>query len=92
MFKNKQAAKVREIEAEFPGEFDKIYPYVKGELYRQSFQETGDTESSVWSCGQSIGLIDEVMPCKQMVQSVVDEAAQIINSRLTGLVLPAARL
>ena len=92
VFKNKQALKVREIEAEHPGEFDKIYPYVKGELYRQSFQETGDTESSVWSCGQSIGLIDEVVPCKQMVQAVVDEAAQIINSRLAGLVQPAARL
>lgn len=93
VFKNKQALKVREIEGEFPGEFDKIYPYVKGDLYRQSFQETGDTQSSVWSCGQSIGLVDEILPCKQMVQAVVDEAAKIIQSRLTGMVAtPAARL
>jgi nitronate monooxygenase len=89
VFKNAQAEKVRAIEAEHPGEFDKVWPYVKGELYRQSFQESGDPESSVWSCGQSIGLIDEVMSCKQLVRSIVDEAAGIIQHRLQGLVVSA---
>ena len=60
MARNEQARKVREIEDKHPGEFDKIYPLVRGELYRQSFQERGDTENSCWSCGQSIGLIDKV--------------------------------
>ncbi len=40
VFKNAQAMKVREIEAEFPGEFSKTYPHVPGELYRPSFPET----------------------------------------------------
>ena len=32
---------------------------VRGDNYRKSFQESGNTQDSVWSCGQSIGLIDE---------------------------------
>jgi nitronate monooxygenase len=93
VYKNKQAVAVQAIEAEHPGEFDKIYPLVKGELYRQSFQETGDAQSSVWSCGQSIGLIDAVVPCVELVQSIVDEAAGIIQQRLnTLLVLPKPKL
>ena len=44
VYKNAQAMKVREIEFANPGDFDKIRPYVSGELYRKSFQETGDAE------------------------------------------------
>jgi len=87
VFKNEQAKKVRAIEQEHPGDFNKIWPYVKGELYRQSFQESGDPESSVWSCGQSIGLIDEIQTCEQFIRSTVDEAAAIIQQRLQGLVV-----
>jgi NAD(P)H-dependent flavin oxidoreductase YrpB (nitropropane dioxygenase family) len=47
----------------------------------------------VWSCGQSIGLIDAVVPCVELVQSIVDEAASIIQQRLnTLLVLPKPKL
>merc|ERR1719506_2113619 len=86
VYKNTQALKVREIEAESPGDFSAVWPYVKGELYRQSFQETGDPESSVWSCGQSIGLIDEVVSCQQLIQNVVTEAADIVQARLPTMV------
>merc|ERR1719345_186801 len=51
VFKNKTTLEVREIEKEHPGDFKKIYPYVRGENYRVSFQETGDATSSAWSCG-----------------------------------------
>ena len=92
VFKNAQAMKVREIEAEFPGEFSKIYPYVKGELYRQSFQETGDTESSCWSCGQSIGLINKVQSCRDLVAEIVRDADEIIRGRLNSLLVARSRL
>merc|ERR1712061_736971 len=52
VFKNETAAKVREIEEKNPGDFSAIGHLVKGELYRVSFQQTGDEASSVWSCGQ----------------------------------------
>ena len=51
VYKNKTAETVRAIEKEKPGNIAAIYKYVRGENYRKSFQETGDTESSVWSCG-----------------------------------------
>ena len=89
VFKNPQAMKVREIEAEHPGDFGKIVHLVKGELYRKSFQESGDINSSVWSCGQSIGLIDEVLSCKDLIQNIVNEAAGIIQHRLQSVVVSA---
>ena len=84
VFKNAQSAKVIAIEAEHPGDFGKIHHLVRGELYRQSFQETGDTENSVWSCGQSIGLIDDIPTCKDLVATIVDEAEDIIRVRLAS--------
>lgn len=91
VFKNKQAMKVREIEAKHPGDFSKIYPLVRGELYRQSFQETGDVQSSVWSCGQSIGLVDSVKTAKELVKDVVEEAEGIIRGRLPSMLISAGR-
>eukprot|EP00039_Didymoeca_costata_P019420 m.337476 g.337476 ORF g.337476 m.337476 type:complete len:350 (-) comp18144_c0_seq1:107-1156(-) len=86
VYKNSQSAKVRDIEAKHPGDFTKLYPLVRGELYRQSFQETGDTENSVWSCGQSLGLIDEVLSCEDLVKGIITEAAAIIQHRMPKVV------
>ena len=55
---------VRSIEAKHPGDISKIIHLVKGDNYRKSFQETGDTESSVWSAGQ--------VRSQQSVHGVVD--------------------
>lgn len=85
VFKNAQAVKVRDIEYANPGDFSKIQPYVSGELYRKSFQESGDPNSSIWSCGQSIGLIDEVLTCREVIESVVAEARDIITGRLQSM-------
>lgn len=82
VYKNKAAEEVRAIEAQHPGEFDKIHHLVKGENYRQSFQETGDMQSSCWSCGLSIGLIDDVPTCQELVEGIVAEAEDIIRTRM----------
>jgi len=86
VYKNSAAKKVREIEAEFPGQFEKIQHLVKGDLYRKSFQETGNTDDSCWSCGQSIGLIKDIPTCKVFCDRVVADAEDIIRNRLQGLV------
>lgn len=82
VYKNRAAEEVRAIEAQHPGEFDKIHHLVKGENYRQSFQETGDMQSSCWSCGLSIGLIDDVPTCQELVEGIVAEAEDIIRTRM----------
>jgi len=74
VYKNETAVKVQEIEREFPGEFSKIHEYVKGENYRVSFQETGDVNNSVWSCGEVMSLIDDVPTCAELIEGMVHEA------------------
>ena len=69
------------------GEIDKIYHLVKGDNYRASFQETGDVESSVWSCGPVMGLIDSVPTCKELVEEMAMEAEGIIKGRLAAMVV-----
>lgn len=82
VFKNDIVMKVRELEHAYPGDFSKIGHLVKGELYQKSFQESGDAFSSVWSCGQSIGLIDDIPTCKDLIENIVTEAEDIIRNRL----------
>jgi NAD(P)H-dependent flavin oxidoreductase YrpB (nitropropane dioxygenase family) len=80
VYKNAVSSKVREIEAEFPGDFPKIHELVKGENYRKSFQETGDAQSSVWSCGESMCLIDDVPTVKVLMESMIAEAEESIRA------------
>jgi len=84
VYKNPTAMKVREIEEKNPGDFSAIAHLVKGENYRVSFQETGDAESSVWSCGQSLGLIKDIPSCAELIERLVAEAEDIIRNRLTS--------
>jgi nitronate monooxygenase len=79
VFKNPVVTKIQELEREFPGDFKKIANLVKGENYRKAFQEHGDPTDSAWSCGQSIGLIEDNPTCKELLSDIVSEAEQILN-------------
>jgi len=79
VFKNSATMEVRKIEAEFPGQFKKIRHLVQGDNYRVSFQETGNADDSCWSCGQSIGLIESVPTCKELLDDIVSEAESILT-------------
>ena len=85
VYKNETSEKVKALEKEHPGEIDKIYHLVKGDNYRQSFQETGDTQSSVWSAGTVMGLIDDVPTCQELIEGMVTEAEDIIRGRLANM-------
>ena len=82
VFKNEAARKVQEIEREKPGDIDAIRDLVRGDNYRKAFQETGNPNDSVWSCGPVMGLIDDVPTCETLIEDIVREAADIINARL----------
>jgi len=92
VYKNKTALKVQALEKEKPGDFSIIRPYVSGALYKDSFYNTGDTESSVWSAGIVMGLIDDIPTCKELIEGMVSEAADIITNRLQTLVHPKSKL
>mmetsp|Transcript_547 Transcript_547/g.539 ORF Transcript_547/g.539 Transcript_547/m.539 type:complete len:80 (+) Transcript_547:365-604(+) len=61
-----------------------ILPYIKGDNYKKSFHETGDSTNSVWSCGQIIGLIDGVPSCQELLDTIVSDAEAIIRDRLSA--------
>merc|ERR1712113_1203160 len=84
VYKNPVAMKVRALEAETPGDFSIVRPFVSGEQYRKSFQETGDTESSCWSCGIVMGLIDDIPSCEELLERMVAEAEDVIRNRLVN--------
>jgi len=79
VFKNTTSAKVVQIEKEKPGDFQAIRPYVRGENYRKSFQETGNTDDSCWSCGTVMGLIHDVPTCKELIERMVSECESAIR-------------
>lgn len=79
VYKNDAAERVIAIEQEHPGDIEAIRPLVRGDNYRTSFQETGNTEDSVWSCGLSMGLIDDCPPCADVIENIVKEAESIIT-------------
>lgn len=85
VFKNGAAKEVRAIESKTPGDFTKFLHLVKGANYKKSFQETGDTESSVWSCGQSMALIDSIPTCKDLIAEIVSDAEKVMSKRLPGM-------
>ena len=92
VYKNKTTLKIREIEAQDPGNFMAIRQYVRGELYRKSFQETGNTEDSAWSAGTVMGLIDDIPSCRELVTRIVTGAEKIINERLQSHLAKGSRL
>ena len=90
VYANEASAKVLAIEKEDPGgDFKRLYPFVAGDNYRKSFQETGDTQSSVWSAGHVMGLIDDVPTCDELLRDIVDEAEVIMRDRLPAMLVDA---
>lgn len=80
VFKNKTSVKVVELEKEHPGDFEKIRPYVMGVNYKDSFQTTGDIDSSCWSCGLSLALIDDIPSCANLLDTMVKECEEVLKT------------
>lgn len=86
VFKNSVAEKVMEIEAR-DGEtnFEDIKSLVAGVKGRELFKD-GDLDSGIWSAGMVVGLIDDIPSCEELINRIVNEAEEIINSRLRQMV------
>jgi len=91
VYKNKTAEIVKNIEKEKPGDFQALRPYVSGTLYKDSFYKTGDTQSSVWSCGIVMGLINDIPTCQELIDRIIAEAVEII-SKLPTYIKPKSKL
>ncbi|KAJ3016391.1 UNVERIFIED_CONTAM: hypothetical protein HDU68_012239 [Siphonaria sp. JEL0065] len=85
LYKNSVSQKALELERRPGATFEDIRDLVSGKRGRKVFVD-GDLEAGVWSAGQVVGLIDDVPSCKELLDTIVDDAVEIIESRLKGFV------
>lgn len=77
----KTAAVEKVLEEEAKGsDFAEIQPYVKGENWVKAARETGDWQNACWSVGMSVGLIEDIPTCKDLLLRMVGEAEELLDA------------
>lgn len=79
VFKNKTSKAVIEKEKTKPGNFMAVAPLMSGVRMKRSFQQTGDADDAVWSCGQSVGLIEDIPTCAELTARLTADAAKCLS-------------
>lgn len=62
--------------------FEDIIDEVAGVYPR--IMQNGDMDAGAWSCGMVAGLIHDVPSCRELIDSIMGQAEQIITQRLAG--------
>lgn len=90
VFKNGVANEVNKIEKEKGADvkIDDLAHLVTGQKGRVVLEE-GDMEHGIWSAGQVTGLIKSIPTVKELLDTIVEEATQIMSERLINT-LPAS--
>jgi NAD(P)H-dependent flavin oxidoreductase YrpB (nitropropane dioxygenase family) len=76
-WKNPAALKVAELEAEGAGLFE-IVSAAAGTESKRMYEE-GALDAGVIACSQSIGLVTEIKPVREVIQSMIQDAAAIVG-------------
>lgn len=66
--------------------FEDIADLASGARGRKEVLQGGDLDGGLWWVGQSQGLIDEVLSCREIVDSIIDDAEALIAHRLPALI------
>ena len=74
--RNAQVEKVLEVEARSGG-LEEIIPLISGERQNAAWQ-SGELDCSPFPVGQSIGLIEDVVSCEELLSRIVREAGEIL--------------
>jgi nitronate monooxygenase len=82
--KNSVSDRVVEISARPEAEFKDIQPLVSGAKGRVAL-ESGDLDAGLIWAGQVQGLIHDIPTCKELIRRIVDEARQIVRTRLDAM-------
>ncbi|WP_085809772.1 nitronate monooxygenase family protein [Sphingomonas sp. TZW2008] len=85
VMKNAVSDEVVKIERAGGAQFSDIQHLVAGKRGQDAMQ-AGDTDGGIWSAGMVQGLIDDVPTVKDLVDRIVAEAEQIIESRLQAMI------
>ena len=93
VFLNDVSRKINEITSSADGiSFADIAPYATGERTKRMWRESGDYNDSMWSCGQSVGLINDVPTCKVLIERMVAEAERQLSLGVKCIVPTTAKL
>jgi nitronate monooxygenase len=84
VYRNSIADQVGEIEAR-GGEFAEVHSLVSGANQDKAWQ-TGDIDAGMVTVGMCGGLINDIPTCRELVQTIVSDAEQIITDRLASVV------
>lgn len=52
---------------------EQLLPYIGGEAYMDLIK-TGDLSRGVIAVGQTVGLIDEILPVKEVIEQIISDA------------------
>ncbi|ESK94989.1 2-nitropropane dioxygenase [Moniliophthora roreri MCA 2997] len=91
VFKNKVSVEVVKIERRPEGaKFEDIRELVSGQRGKLVY-ENGDPDYGIWSAGVSVGLINDIPTCKELLQRMEREAEEAI-AQTASLVTPKPKL
>lgn len=72
---NQRAREILEMEAR-GAPLEEILDRMMGQQTKQAI-ESGDTQGGIFACGQSAGLIKEVLPVRELFERIIKEAEEI---------------
>lgn len=84
--KNSISVEAARIETLPDSEFADVAELVAGKRSREKVLTGGDMEGGLWWAGQAQALVDEVVSCQEVVDTMVGDAEQIIRERLVGMI------
>lgn len=78
--KNKLVEQILETESKGGG-IEALGPLLSGQRMKAAYQN-GDVTSAAFMVGQSVGLVHDVVTCKELLDRIVKDAEQILKNRL----------
>lgn len=80
---NRVSKEVDRLESE-GATIEQLLPLITGQRAKQVYFE-GDLEGGIWSCGQSVGLIKEIVSIKELFAQMTEEANKSIDFIQKGI-------
>ena len=84
--RNAVSEEIAQISRREGATFDDVAHLASGERGRQRVLADGDIDGGLWWAGQSQGLIDEVMSCSDLIDTIMADAESLISRELPALV------
>lgn len=84
--RNAVSEEIGRIEERPGSTFEDIAHLAAGERGRREVLGGGDVDGGLWTAGQTQGLIHDVPTCAELIQGMMEDAADIVTERLAGMV------